>query len=112
MVNLVESPMFHTGTLCISELAIGETCEGCFRTFLFFMLSMGDEKRADVFDETCRRFFILRRCKEVRDYSLNFLICSSTASSRFLFSLAKYNPHETAIPTIKKVIASIGRFQL
>ena len=55
------------------------------RTFYFFILSMSDEKRADVFDETCRRFFILRRRKEVRDYSLNFLICSSTASSRFLF---------------------------
>ena len=31
-MNPREGIKFHTGTLCISELTSGETCEGCFQT--------------------------------------------------------------------------------
>jgi len=38
-VNLGEGTKFHAETLYINKLAVGETCEGCFQTFLLFHFS-------------------------------------------------------------------------
>ena len=61
LVNLGEDSKFHTETLLISKLRIGETCEGFFRTFLFkiFIDNTCCIRKIFTFEEI---IFLLERC--------------------------------------------------
>ena len=60
-MNLGEGSKFHTETLWINELSIGETCEGFFRTFLFknFIDNTCYIRKIFTFGEI---IFLLERC--------------------------------------------------